>query len=220
MKINYNKSEVMMRAWKLFKNQDVKTDEMFSDCLKQSWNITKSKPALNFNTIYYKYNSIVLSEISRTVKNIDSRHDLMNEIFIRVNDNLHKYNSERCQFKTWLFAITKNMVTDYHRKNNLNRSHFINMSDLTDTEGNEIFVPKSNSNTSESIETSEIALKIDLLTSKLNPIEKQIFELAFQLDKKYIDIAETLNMPLNTVKVLIYRLRKHLQSELKNEYSY
>ena len=179
MKVNYNKSEIMLRAWKLFKNQDVRTDEMFGICFKNSWSITKSKPKLTFNDIYYKYNSIVLSEISRTVNNNDDRHDLMNEIFIRVNDNLHKYNSERCQFKTWLFTITKNMITDYHRKNNLNKSKVINMSDLADIDGNEIFVPKSNNNTSELIERSEMASKIGKATSKLNDIEKRIFELAF-----------------------------------------
>lgn len=208
-----NRSAIMKYAWKLFKSQDVRTDEMFSICLKQGWLVSKSQP--DFNNIYKEYYSMIYYYILNMVKNKEVSQELTNDVFIKLTQNL--YNSEQSKITTWLHGIAKNIVIDYCRKEKLDKH--INMSNIVDADENEVyqFVDKSYK-TESMVENSELRSGINHAFDNLTTKYKRVAELFFIEDKPYDEIAILCEIPLGSVKGMIFRVRKLLQLDLKYEY--
>lgn len=219
MKVNYNKSEVMLRAWKLFKSQDIKTDEMFSTCLKQSWCITKAKGKLDFNAIYKEYHKIVLNRLQMKVRNAEICEELCNDIFLKVNEYLSVFNCEKAKFNTWLFSFVNNKIIDYYRGEGKKAEQLVNTSDFVDAEGSECFTFVGGEIASTDIESQELGNKIAKVMSRLKPQYREIADLYYVQQKQYKEIAEILRIPMSNVKVTIMRAKLMLQNALQNDYA-
>ena len=61
--------------------------------------------------------------------------------------------------------------------------------------------------------------KIRRAIRTLKPLEKRLAILRLVLEYEYSEIAEMLEMPLNSVKVMIFRAKENLQVALKQEYA-
>ncbi|HLN20335.1 MAG TPA: RNA polymerase sigma factor SigZ [Bacteroidales bacterium] len=57
--------------------------------------------------------SFILSK----VRNEADADDIMQDVFIRMHDNVGKLN-DSSKIKPWLYQITRNLITDYFRKKN------------------------------------------------------------------------------------------------------
>jgi RNA polymerase sigma factor (sigma-70 family) len=213
---NYNKSIIMKRAWQLFKKQDVRTDEMFAECLKMSWAITKKIPA--FNEVYKDYKNLVMSQLRQKIKNESDCEELCNDIFMKVNEFLHTFNCERAKFSTWIYKFVENKIIDYFRGEGKRMQQQSNVSDLVNSEGQEAFTFVSHSETSSHVEGKELQSKISLAMSKLKPQYRRIAELFFLEQKEYKEIAEILDIPMGTVKGTLLRAKVMLQNALQAEY--
>lgn len=219
MKVNYNKSEVMSRAWKLFNGQEVKTDDMFSICLKESWRITKSKGKLDFNSIYKEYHQPVLNRLKMKVRNVEVCEELCNDIFLKVNEYLNIFNSERAKFSTWLFKFVDNKIIDYYRGEGKKADQLVNTSDFVDSEGSECFTFVGGDIASIEVESQELSLKIGEVMNNLKPKYREIADLYYYQQKQYKEIAEILNIPMSNVKVTIMRAKLMLQKALQKDYA-
>lgn len=49
------------------------------------------------------------------IKNEDDTNDILQDVFVRMHDNIGKLN-DKSKIKPWLYQITRNLVTDYFRK--------------------------------------------------------------------------------------------------------
>jgi RNA polymerase sigma-70 factor (ECF subfamily) len=207
----FNMSLIMKNAWKFFKSQDVRTMQIFSDCLKKSWAIAKSAPL--FADIYRKYYSDLKRYVNTKVHNFEDAEELTNDIFVKISQNLQKYNSDISQINTWIYKIANNAIIDNHRTDH--SDNFINTSDFVDSEtGEEIFQFVDNSNT-DNIENTELSTKISKAFNVLSPNYRKVAILYFSKELKYKEIAELCQIPMGTVKGVISRCRELLQTELK-----
>lgn len=211
----YNKSEIMSRAWKLYKAQEVRTMEMFGTCLSQSWNIAKNRLKINIiNNIHKKYYDEVFYSILSKLNNKFIAEELTNTVFEKASRNLHKYKETKGKLNTWLLTIAKNVVIDYYRANK-NDSQYINVSDFSDAESGKEVYQFSNENDIDILENMELQDKINVAINGLGEKYKTIAKLFFVEQKKYAEISEQLNIPLGSVKGMINRCRTKLQVELK-----
>lgn len=69
-----------------------------------------------FNELYDYYFPRVYNFLFARLKDTTSTDDVISEVFIKVFNNLSKYNGQRGSFSTWLFRIAINQSTDYLRK--------------------------------------------------------------------------------------------------------
>lgn len=219
MKRKYDLSSIMTRAWKLFKNQDVRTMEMFSECLKKSWKIEKTVP--DFNSIYKKYHRNVLNYISyRLNGNIEIATEITNDVFMQVNKHLSNYNPDISGLSTWLYSIAKNMIIDYYRRENERKAATIHISDyVDDVSGKEYIDIADDVCTDANVQNQDIELNIYRALSKLNLNLKEVAIFYFMGQMKYTEIAELCQLSMGSVKGMINRCREILQGELKNVYS-
>lgn len=221
-KVSYNKSEIMKRAWVLFRNNK---SESFSDALIQSWNIAKNKVnKITFDHAYKTYYNDVLRYISYRIYDQLTAEELTQDIFIKINEHLNNYDVHKAKFKTYLYTIVKNKLIDYFRKNAIeNRKNIVKIDSYVNEEnGKEFFQLDSNVQTDSEVNNNDLSIVLDkLINSKLNEKERQILNLYFFENKKYLEIAEVLDIPMNTVKGTLNRAKSKMKQHLEHtEYAY
>lgn len=215
MKANYNKSLIMKRAWKLFRNQEVRTSEMFGDCLRQSWNIAKNGMAINdINTIYAKYyKQVYFFILGRVGNRAHIAEELTNDVFMKCREHLEKYDVYLAKLNTWLFTIAKNTVIDHFRTAHADK--YVSVDNFVDAEtGRETFQIADNNET-DNVENDELSQAIEKAMSSLKPKYRKVAELFFMEQKQYAEISEILDIPMGSVKGMISRVRAMLQEQLQ-----
>jgi len=211
MKATYNKSEIMRRAWKLFKAQDIRTMEMWSTSLKESWGIAKNSiEAIDINTIYEKYYQSVYHFVLGRVNHTENAEEIANDVFIKAHKHRHNYNVHTAKVSTWLFSIAKNAVIDFYRTNHAD--HYVKVSDFVDDSGKEVY--QFTDNSVDVVENNELAEQIMSAFTSLKPKYRRVAELFFLNQKQYKEIAEILDIPMGTVFGMISRCRAMLQDSL------
>ncbi len=156
-----------------------------------------------------KYTSSIYNFTIRFV-GIDNAPDVTQEVFIKVWKNLKNFDNDKAQFKTWLFVIARNTITDFLRKKKM-----VLFSSLD----------KEEENFAESIEDdallpdeilNNIQDKKELykLVSELPNNYKLVLTLYYQEDMTFKEIGEVLGKPINTVKSYHHRALCILKDKL------
>ena len=217
LKANYNKSAIMKHAWKLFKAQDVRTMEMFSNCLRQSWNIAKNGMAINdISAIYNKYYKQVYYFIFVRVGNMAHiAEELTNDVFIKAQRHIesNNYDVYRSKINTWLFFIAGNIVIDHFRTAHADK--YVSVDNFVDAETGREKFQIADSSHEDNVENSEMSIAIKNAMSTLKPKYRRVAELFFMEQKQYNEISEILNIPMGSVKGMINRCRATLQEQLQ-----
>ena len=133
--------------------------------------------------------------------------DAAQEVLIKLWQNMGKFNMSAA--KPWVYRTTHNLCIDYIRKRKPLYQIDEEFSELYKTEDVKAdpFLT-----THLKMMTSKIKEAIKTLPENL----RSVFVLYEIEGLKYKEISETLEVPLNTVKVQLLRARKKLQEELRN----
>ena len=160
-----------------------------------------------FIELYNKFFPPVYGMISARIKDISVADDIVNEIFMKVALNLDKYD-RKFAFSTWLFAIARNTLADYFRRQNRNREDC--WSDFSDFSAPISEQPVEKLLSEETIE--------NLLRSmgKLSERQRKILELKYWADLANVEIAEIMNLSASNVGYLHFQAIKKLR-ELMND---
>jgi RNA polymerase sigma-70 factor (ECF subfamily) len=132
--------------------------------------------------------------------------DITQEIFIKVWKNLKNFDKNKAQFKTWLFTIARNSVTDYLRK-----KKSIPFSSLSDDNFIEDNIEDEAKLPDEILDNLQDKEMLDKVLDELSPEYRLILTLYYQEDMTFKEIGEVLDKPLNTVKSYHLRAIKKLK---------
>ena len=141
----------------------------------------------------------------------DNASDITQEVFIKVWKNMGNFDIHKSSFKTWLFTIARNTITDYLRKKKMIVFSDMNNEDeeFTETIKDEVLLP------SEAMEKLEDKEYLNNLLDKLPDNYKEVLMLYYQEEMTFAEIGESLNRPLNTVKSWHRRALIKLREEIK-----
>lgn len=140
--------------------------------------------------------------------------DVTQEVFIRVWENLDKFNISKA--RAWIMRTTHNLCLDYLRRRKTTIEREIQIDDWFDEEYN---FRDENSDPSIQTDINIIQPIIKQAIDDLPEILKSVFVLYELNGLKYKEIGNVLDLPINSVKVYLMRARKKLQDELR-EYEY
>ncbi len=172
-----------------------------------------------FKFLVDKYTPILYNYTAR-LTNKDHAPDILQDIFIKAWKNLDGFDQDKASFKTWIFTITKNTITDFLRKK---KSLVFSQLEKYDEE------EKSFSDNIEDTELLPDKMLMELedkeslnkTLDKLRDNYKEILMLHYQEDMTFEEIGEVLNKPPNTVKSqhrrAIIELRENLDKMHQNE---
>lgn len=65
--------------------------------------------------IYTKYQNKVLSYLNGKVNNLTLAEDLCADVFLKAYEKLDTFDEKKASISTWIFTITRNLLTDYFR---------------------------------------------------------------------------------------------------------
>jgi RNA polymerase sigma-70 factor (ECF subfamily) len=173
---------------------DQRSDELLLDAYLRGERVA-------FTRLMGRYSNELIHFLTRFLGSRAAADDVFQETFLQVHLSAETFDSER-RFKPWLFTIAANKARDYHRKHS--RSSAMSLSASIDSGGDgERFVDLLQSD----IPNPEMPL-LDAERSRLVkkavdslPVHlREILLLSYFQGFSYNQIAESLEIPLGTVK--------------------
>lgn len=153
----------------------------------------------------------------RMMNNAQEAEDVVQETFLRVYMNLHRYD-ETLKFSTWIFRIATNLCIDRLRRR---RPVYSLDADMTDHEGagsDGYALLPSNERTPEAhLVVSETREQVQLAIASLPDKYKSVIVLRYLHDLSLQEIGDILDMPISTVKTRVHRGREYLRKKLEQE---
>ena len=161
-----------------------------------------------FIVLYTRYNAGVRSHISRYVTRKEDVEDICLESFQKAFSQIGTYNPE-FKFSTWLYRIARNTAFDHLSKHDREMSYIPTTSINEDiTELKEI--PATMHNPEEDIITQQEYDKWLNNIEKLKGDYHVVAKMNLIDNFGYKEIADALDMPINTVKTKIRRAKAQL----------
>jgi RNA polymerase sigma-70 factor (ECF subfamily) len=175
----------------------------------------KSGDERAFRSLLDKYQRPVFTICLRMVRNRDEAADLAQESFIKVFSMLERYNPSYA-FSSWLFKITSNLCIDSLRKRKVDT---FAMDEPVDVEKGEIQrqYEAPDLDPEQELMKKEKMQRLSDAVDKLPPHYRIMLILRHQENLSYEEIADSLEIPLGTVKARIHRAREMLKVNLKGK---
>ena len=162
-----------------------------------------------FTELYKHFFPRVYNFIYARMKNVDAADDVVSVTFMKVYENLDKYDPHRAAFSTWLFRIASNAMLDYFRRTQSRGE--VEWDETFDAPAADYEEPENKALAAEG--KAEILKAMD----KLNERERRIVELKYFSGIGNKEIAELLGTTANSVGVVLHgalkKLRKYLGEE-------
>lgn len=172
-------------------------------------NQVKSGNHAQFSVLFERYNKSVFSYFMQWTKDIAKAEDLTQDVFIKIFKNRDKFKGEH--FKIWLFTISRNLRTDFYRKNLKNKinqtpveemfDHRINHEDLA-------YEPEEDELTS--FDGTRLKLAIETLPED----KREVLFMQFFQGLKSNEIGEVLGISPENARARSHRAIKELRSYL------
>nr|WP_207952101.1 sigma-70 family RNA polymerase sigma factor [Paenibacillus turpanensis] len=128
--------------------------------------------------------------------------DAAQEALIRIYTKIQSYE-EKAQFKTWVQRIVTNICIDKFRKAKPT---------VSIEEHNLVF--RNERDVEQEVMTGYLAQDIRAAIEQLPEHHRAVVVLRYLQDFSYNEIADSLDLPLNTVKSYLFRARQQLQTLL------
>jgi len=135
--------------------------------------------------------------------------DVVSEVFMKVVENLPKYQDRGFAFSAWLFTVARNVLFDYYAKNKRTET-------LPYEEAVEIKDDKEDFAPDKSASESELRDRVKIVMNKLPERELSILQLKFFSGLNNREIAATLNLSESNVGIILYRVLKKIKPDLNN----
>ena len=156
------------------------------------------------------YQGSVVNLAWRITGNADDAAEVAQETFIRVLRSLSTYDLER-PFRTWLFKIASNLALDVIRRR---KRRPMALEDLAAEEGPPVDPVDPGPGPEEGLRLDRSDARFDSLVRELPEHYQAILYLRYKEELAYEEIAETMSLPLGTVKVRLHRAHEILRRKL------
>ena len=152
-----------------------------------------------------RYTLLLLGVCMKYLKNEEDSRDCVQQIFLKVINELHKYRVE--YFKSWIYMIAKNHCLMKLRGNK-----------AIAVELNEQITPTVNDNLdhTERIEKDKLLTKMQNAIEKLNPQQQQCVNLFYLQKKSYAEITEITGLTMLQVKSHLQNGKRNLKMMMEN----
>lgn len=174
------------------------------------------QPNTAFHIIYETHCKMVYNLALQYVQNVPDAEDITQEVFVKLHQNLYRFDENAATLKTWIYRITINQSLDFIKaKNAKKRFGFITA--LFNSHNNEPVADVANFNhPGVAAEDKEALQHIFRLINNLPNNQRTAFILARLEDKSQKEIAEIMNLSTKAVESLLQRAKQSLQKKLQN----
>jgi RNA polymerase sigma-70 factor, ECF subfamily len=171
-------------------------------------------PIDSFRAIYEEYKNLVFNIALHYVQHAEDARDVSQEVFVKIHQSLHKYDSAAASLKTWIYRITINQCLDF-LKARRTKKRFGFITSLFNTKESE--EPARFDHPGIALEDKEELQALFRAINKLPPNQKTALILSKIEDKPQKEIAEIMNLGIKAVESLIQRAKNNLSKILNDK---
>jgi RNA polymerase sigma-70 factor (ECF subfamily) len=170
-----------------------------------------------YRELVRRYERPVFALIFRMVRDRALAEDLAQDTFVKVLNALDSYRSEY-KFSSWIFKIANNVAIDQLRRRELDTLSLDGAPDARtqqEIEATALQATDRSESPLQELEARELGSVIERAIARLRPEYRSCILLRHVEGRSYEEIAETLDLPLGTVKTYIHRARHELREYLE-----
>ena len=177
----------------------------------------KVKSEMAFSALYKKYFDSLVFHYRNLAKNEEIARELVLKSFLKVSENIDKFDKEKSVFSTWLFCLTSRIFIDFLKKKKENLTYITDLATV-DPENDAIEYEIAFTSTPESqIIVNERNKKMHEIIEKIKNREIiQILRLRYFEGLSYQEISLNTNRKLGTIKSFLFRAKQILKEEFEN----
>lgn len=170
----------------------------------------KEKTALEY--LYKNYSKAVFGIIFKILNSQELSEEILQDVFLKVWNNISTYDSSKGRLYTWLVRIAQNLSIDTLRTKDFKKNNPKNLDFINDVSYNE---PSSD-------EVNPVELEgLSNYINKLDEKQRILIDLAYFKGFSQKEISDDLEIPIGTVKTrlrnAILTLRKLTGKEFNTE---
>jgi RNA polymerase sigma-70 factor (ECF subfamily) len=147
-----------------------------------------------------RYTLLLLGVCMKYLKNEEDARDCVQQIFLKVINELHKYKVE--YFKSWIYMIARNHCLMKLRDS---RNVIVELNDYTAP------VVNAESDKKKLLEKDALLQKMEAALQKLNPEQKQCLKLFYLEKKSYSEVSEITGFTMMQVKSYLQNGKRNLK---------
>ena len=179
---------------------------------------------LEFQQVFKEYQSRILQYLTRLTDKYEAE-DLSQEVFIKVEKGLKDFRGES-KLSTWVYRIASNTAID--RMRNPSFKYEVNegistkqeQGDDLDKEDKDVYTGERAESIDQQLIRKEMNSCIRNFIEKLPDNYKTVVVLSELEGLKNKEIADILNLSLDTVKIRLHRARAQLRKKLESNCSF
>ena len=170
-----------------------------------------------FRELFDKYHRRAFAVAMGVVKNQDDALDAVQEAFVKVHKNIHKFQGSS-SFYTWLYRIVMNASIDHVRKKSRRKSLDFDeyaLHEQSAVAGDGALVPNiTDANPGKAALRRELGSAIQGALAELPEHHRAVIVLREIEGMSYEQMADTLEVPKGTVMSRLFHARKKMQAAL------
>lgn len=168
----------------------------------------KNKDMNALETLYNNYSKAVFSVIVKIVNSREIAEELIQDVFLKVWNNIATYDTSKGRLYTWLIGIARNLAIDTLRSKDYKKNSYKSLDYINDVSYNE---PGEDDH-----KAIELA-GMDKYLEKLKEEQRVLIELSYFQGLTQKEISEQLGISLGTVKTRIRSAMMRLRELMKEE---
>jgi RNA polymerase sigma-70 factor (ECF subfamily) len=166
-----------------------------------------------FEELVRRHQQRVFALVGGLLRRQEDVEDVAQQVFLKVYLSLRKFD-QRAAFSTWLYRITVNECWDYLRKKKVRP--LVYESDLSEEQVSRLDGFASSGRPSEAPnERTETKQILERMLEKLPEQDRQLLVLKEVEGFSVQELAEILNLNVNTVKVRLFRARGRIMQSYR-----
>lgn len=142
-----------------------------------------------FQALYADLGPMVLGYLTRTSREPQIARELLQEVFLSVWRNAHRYDPRRASAKTWVFAIARNRMLDRRRR--------VRVRSASPEDPHWAEEPPRSDDL---LEAAQDAERIHLALEELPRSQRDVLTRSFFAFQSYSEIAGELDIAVGTIK--------------------
>ena len=169
-------------------------------------------PASNFEAIVREHQTRVFRTLARLLGSHEHVEDLAQQVFLRLYRAMAGFRGEAL-LTTYLYRITVNVALDERKRRQ--REEYP-LASITDDETRwEDRLRHDDPGPEQQVLERETHALLERSLQRLSPIERTVLVLYHQEEQSYQQIAESLRLPIGTVRTHLHRGRNRLRDALR-----
>ncbi len=169
----------------------------------------------DIETLVRTYRPRLLRFVAFSIGDADLAETITQDCFLKAWNGRASFRGD-CSVNTWLTSIALNLIRDQQRLGKFRfwRQARATAIDVTDAAS---FLPSNESSPERRILAREQTAQVQAALENLSPNQRTIFLMRFSEEMELAEIAETIKMPVNTVKTHLHRALKSVRAQVASQ---